>query len=186
MSSGPKKPLAEAALVATAIVETLRPACERIEIAGSIRRRKPEVSDIELVCVPRLVDGPSVDLFAAPPKESLLDIFLLDLERSGRLVQHPTSRADGERYKKRWAPRAGMQVDLFIVPPGGPAEWGVIFAIRTGPADYSARAVTALHDHGLRSVDGRILRGNEVMPCPEEADFFRLAGLPLLPPEERR
>lgn len=183
MSSGPKKPLAEAERVARAIVDTLAPACLRIEIAGSVRRRRPEVSDIELVVVPKFIDGPVLDLFAPPPKESLLDIFLRDLERSGRLVAHPGKPANGTRYKKRWAPKAGMQVDLFIVLP--PAEWGVLFAIRTGSADYSARAVTALHAHGLRSEDGRILRGNEVVPCPEEEDFFRLAGLALLPPHER-
>jgi len=142
------------------------------------------VSDVEIVAVPRLIDGPVVDLFAPPPKESLLDTFLRDLERSGRLVQHPEKRADGSRYKKRWAPKAGMQVDLFIVLP--PAQFGVIYAIRTGSADYSARAVTALHARGLRSEDGRVMRGNEELPCPEEGDFFALAGLPLLPPEERR
>lgn len=183
MSSGPKKSLAEAAMVASALVEHLRPACARIEIAGSIRRRKPEVSDIEIVCIPRLVDGPSVDLFAPPPKVSALDAMLADLERSGRLVQHPTARADGARYKKRWATKAGIQMDLFIVLP--PAEWGPLFAIRTGPADFSTRAVMALRERGLRCEDGRILRGNEVVPCPEEEDFFRLAGLPLLPPWDR-
>lgn len=184
MSSGPKKPLAEAERVARALVEALAPACERIEIAGSVRRKKPEVSDLELVAVPRLIDGASVDLFSPPPKESLLDIFLRDLERSGRLVQHPTSKADGPRYKKRWAPKAGMQVDLFVVLP--PAEWGAIFAIRTGPADYSARAVTALRSRGLRCEGGQVWRGNTVLPCPDEASFFAHCGMPLVPPEDRR
>ncbi len=32
----------------------LAPYCERIEIAGSIRRKKPEVKDIELVAIPKL------------------------------------------------------------------------------------------------------------------------------------
>lgn len=183
MSSGPKKPLAYAERVALSIVETLAPACERIEIAGSVLRRKLEVSDIELVVVPKFVQGPVADLFSPPPMVSALDDALAGLERSGRLVPHPDKPANGTRYKKRWAPKAGMQVDLFIVLP--PAEWGVLFAIRTGSRDYSARAVTALHAHGLRSEDGRILRGNEVVPCPEESDFFRLAGMPLLPPHER-
>ncbi len=33
--------------------ELLAPYCERIEIAGSIRRKKPEVKDIELVAIPK-------------------------------------------------------------------------------------------------------------------------------------
>ena len=42
MSSGRKFPLAHAAAFARAIADCLAPDCERIEVAGSIRRRKPE------------------------------------------------------------------------------------------------------------------------------------------------
>lgn len=40
---------AEAHSIALAVLELLRPHCIRIEIAGSIRREKPEVKDIEIV-----------------------------------------------------------------------------------------------------------------------------------------
>lgn len=45
----------EALAVAEALRDYLAPACVRIEIAGSIRREKPEVKDIELVCEPSMV-----------------------------------------------------------------------------------------------------------------------------------
>src|SRR3989344_1789872 len=51
---GPKKYLyAEAYAIATAIVEQLRPHCIRIEIAGSLRRKKSEVKDIDIVAIPK-------------------------------------------------------------------------------------------------------------------------------------
>ena len=56
-----------------------------------------------------------------------------------------------------------LPVDLFIVHP--PAEWGVIFALRTGPGDWNVRLVIA---------------------CPEEADFFRALGQAWVEPWERR
>lgn len=183
MSAGVRVPLAQAECVAAAIVEALRPACERIEVAGSIRRRKPEVGDVELVAVPRLVDGPRADLFAPPPMVSALNGALRILEDDGRLIAHPTKPADGERYKKRVAARSGLQIDLFLVLP--PAEWGPIFAIRTGPADYSAAAVSELRRRGMRCEGGTIWRGNELLPCPEESDFFAAVGWPLRPPRER-
>jgi len=49
--------LEKAKAIAEQIRVLLRPACNRIEIAGSIRRRKPEVGDIELLCIPKYFAG---------------------------------------------------------------------------------------------------------------------------------
>jgi DNA polymerase/3'-5' exonuclease PolX len=43
--------IAKATAIAERIKAELAPYTERIEIAGSVRRRKPEVKDIELVAV---------------------------------------------------------------------------------------------------------------------------------------
>jgi DNA polymerase/3'-5' exonuclease PolX len=44
-----------------------------------------------------------------------------------------------------------------------------------------------MHEFGLRHVDGHVERvaTGEVVPTPTEEDFFRLAGLPFLPPAKR-
>jgi len=55
--------LAEARKLAEQMVERLRPACDKIEIAGSVRRGKPEVKDIEIVCLPRDT-GNDIGLFS--------------------------------------------------------------------------------------------------------------------------
>lgn len=44
---------ADAVLIAEDLVRELAPLCERIEIAGSIRRMKYVVNDIDLVVIPR-------------------------------------------------------------------------------------------------------------------------------------
>ena len=44
--------LAEAHRLAEKIVALVSPAMDRVEIAGSIRRKKPVVGDIELVGIP--------------------------------------------------------------------------------------------------------------------------------------
>ncbi len=36
------------------ICEWLGPDCERLEIAGSIRRGRPVVNDVDIVCVPKV------------------------------------------------------------------------------------------------------------------------------------
>src|SRR5688572_28680494 len=46
-------PLARARAIAEKVVDALRDHCLRIEIAGSIRRGRPECGDVDLVCVPK-------------------------------------------------------------------------------------------------------------------------------------
>lgn len=182
----PRVPLERARRVAEAIVEALRPACERIEIAGSIRRGVPAVKDIEVVAVPR---GLVCDLFGSPVLDQPHDLDR-ELERlvdAGRLRARvtPDGRVRlGPRFKALEAVRAELPVDLFIVLP--PAQWGCIFAIRTGPAEFGRRLVMACRARGLRCQDGRLVdaRGRTV-PTPEERDFFRACGMGWVP-EDRR
>jgi DNA polymerase/3'-5' exonuclease PolX len=46
---------AQALILAEEALNALKPYCERALIAGSIRRMKPEVKDIELVAIPKQV-----------------------------------------------------------------------------------------------------------------------------------
>lgn len=48
--------LAQALAIAEKVKALLAPHCERIEIAGSIRRKKPDVKDIEIVAIPKPFD----------------------------------------------------------------------------------------------------------------------------------
>lgn len=44
--------LSNARVIANELVQTLAPFCDRIEIAGSLRRQKPQVHDIDIVALP--------------------------------------------------------------------------------------------------------------------------------------
>src|SRR2546423_2718032 len=48
-----QRPLREAQRSAAAIMADLAPSCARIQVAGSVRRRKEVVGDIELMAIPR-------------------------------------------------------------------------------------------------------------------------------------
>jgi DNA polymerase/3'-5' exonuclease PolX len=62
MSDNEKRPYAQMMTIARAVVERLRPACQRIEIAGSLRRHRPMVGDIEICAIPIM----PTDLFGEP------------------------------------------------------------------------------------------------------------------------
>jgi len=168
--------------IAETWLEMFRPCCERIEIAGSLRRGKSEVKDIEIVALPKLQTVS--DLFGERLGElNALEDCVQGYRDEFELVKN------GPKYKKLMLPE-GIALDLFIVTP--PAQWGVQFVIRTGPSEFSHWMVTkkllggALPDayyvdHG--SLWNAITR--EPIATPEEQDYFALCGLPWLEPAQR-
>jgi DNA polymerase/3'-5' exonuclease PolX len=177
MSEGKRFPREEAQAAALAICDLIIPVCARVSIAGSLRRGKPDVGDIEIVCIP-LVEN---DLFG-------------DEFYSAAMIGEVLHRAgfemdkDGNNYKKFFFVRYQIWVDLFITTP---EQWGVIFTIRTGPSDFSQRIVTQINKGGLlpsylKVKDGRIWNGDQALTTPEEADVFQVLGKPWLEPCERK
>lgn len=173
---------AKALGIAEKWTEILRPHCERIEIAGSVRRLKAEVKDIEIVASPKV--SMLRDMFGTELRElSALEECIQSQRAEFELLKN------GPKYKKLMLPE-GIAIDLFIVTP--PAQWGVQMMIRTGPADFSHWMVTkkilggALPDFyyvDKGSVwDGRSPR--QIL-MPEEEDYFRFCGMNWIEPDQR-
>lgn len=177
--------------IAEEYCKLLEPGCKRIQIAGSVRRKKLAVDDIELVAEPLIV--PVLNLFGDQIGEhNLLHELLESLKANGRIGLDDQVRRDGLRYKRfvhsDHSDLRAISIDLFIVIP--PAQWGVILALRTGPALYSQWLVTqrsrggALHDDSYIR-DGAVWYDGQPLPMPEEADLFSFLGIPALPPSDR-
>ena len=189
-----RRPLAEAEVAAATLVGLLRPGCERIEVAGSIRRRAADVKDIEVVAVPRF----GADMFNSTGDDLLND--QIRYLATSRTIRYRNQRKDepvaeynmrDRRYYPLWLPWGDglFAVDLFCVRP--PAQWGAIFAIRTGPADYSRLLVTMAQAADLRCIEGHLVSTSpgdigRTVNTPEERDFIEACGLPFLPPEQRK
>ncbi len=171
--------LSQARHIALEWVQILGPYCERIEIAGGIRRGKEEVHDAEIVAIPK----PRLDLFGQPAAGSnLLEEFFIDAGPSIEVAK------GGPRYKQIRRDERDFFTDLFIVLP--PAQWGVIFTIRTGPADFSKWIVSQrTHGGALPSFaqvqDGTVIVRGEALPMPEEIDFLNFLELGWIEPRDR-
>lgn len=182
MSSGPRHGFRVGYAAALQVVDMILPAVARVEIAGSLRRLQPDVGDVEIVAVPKMVEEESGDLFRTRTRVNLLERRVAELLAAGKLQPHPIDPKNGERYKKLWVPDPGIQLDLFIVAA---AQWGPALLIRTGPAHFSAAMVTELRRKGLRCEELAIRRGAEVLDCPDERAFFALCERSYLAPECR-
>lgn len=215
MSTGVRFDYDIAKKVADKLVTTLAPACDRIEIAGSLRRGTDTVGDIELVCIPsfvhRRVGGPAaplqLGLFPEPQQQPLferdlagtelvshLDETLEQLVADGAVSrQVPTNweskPAWGARLKRVWlrvSDELGLiQVEIYITTP---TSWGAILAIRTGPGDFSKALVTYVATRTPYKHDAGMLidkRSGVAIPVPTEQHYFATVGLPWWPPDQR-
>lgn len=195
-----KMVLANADRLVQQIFEVLRPGCDRLQVAGSIRRRDAHVGDIEMVAIAKDNEG---GLFGVNPEApTQLDVVL------GEQVEAERIRIDknGPKYKRCWLTKSERWLDLFIVKP---ETWGVLLAIRTGPAALSKAMVTQQHkggllENGLSVADGRVWRGRvtedlpegvtrkpavleqgELVPIESEEHFFSLMSCGWLEPHQR-
>lgn len=179
--------------IAEKLVDLLQPGCKRIEIADGLRRQKPDPHVIELVAIPDLRSPRPT--FGCPAYDTVLDAilasmvrgdeddFLIHLILNGPKMKQFAISQDGGQH---WI----IKVDLFLVTP--PADWGVLYLIRTGPAEFSHWIVTEkMHGGGLPNgfmvKDGKILSYADdfYIPCPEEIDFLEFCNLAWIEPSQR-
>lgn len=177
--------LADARRIAERLVSEMSPYCERIEIAGSIRREKAEVKDIEIVAVPRwTVDTEKIQLFDVAQVNLLYRWATHNL----RWIKPGTAeivdwmpKADGKYW--RALVDEGIKLDLFITTL---EQWGIIFMIRTGSAEYSRGLMTyAKLCTPYRVQDGHLTLDGQPVPTFEEEDVFAALGTEYVSPRER-
>ncbi len=190
----PRLPLERAEPLARELVDRITPACQRIEVAGSIRRRAPDVGDIEIVAIPRVERRQRTleDLFGTVEEH---EVNCLDELCDQMLAAHELEQRLSEEGRKTWGSGAkyalyrDFALDIFTATP---ETWGVIFTLRTGPARFSHRLVTPKAYQGLCPSDlqfkeGRVVRRADGTPLetPEEEDVFRVLGYQYVPPQKR-
>lgn len=156
----------KALIIAERIKSELAPHCERIEIAGSIRREKAEVKDIEIVAIPKPYD---VGLF----------------ESGIATVVNQWQKVKGDlpcKYTQRILPD-GIKLDLFLAEVG---NWGLIYAIRTGSAEFSHKVLaTGWVKEGYKSEGGYLMIEGRKIPTYEEEDLFKRLKIPFVEPNQR-
>ncbi len=193
--------------LARELVGFLAAGCVRIEIAGSLRREKPEPGDIEIVAIPSLGAYEVRDLFEQVVERHVvthLDQALALLLDEEAWVFDTEVKRNGPKYKRLKHVASGICCDLFITDR---RRWGYTFTVRTGPAEFSHALVTRALNHGQFFRDGllhahapefEMKQGKrETKPCPlgetcpniietpEEIDVFNVLGLTYIEPRLR-
>jgi DNA polymerase/3'-5' exonuclease PolX len=187
MSNGKRFPLADAEALAVRLLEQLSPCCERIVIAGSIRRRKPDVGDIELLYIPKTAEVP--DGLFDQRTISLAEASIDQLVKTGVLELRPSKTGIyswGQKNKLAVHVESGIPVDLFAttVP-----NWWNSLVCRTGGKDSNLLITRTALSRGwsFESYGSGFRRFNnsDHHETTSERDVFEFLGLPYKEPEDR-
>lgn len=182
-------PLQDAVPIAEKFVEYLTPHCHRIVVAGSIRRRKPFVKDIEILMVSKKgSQADPNDLFDRQIARPAAAIALDELLKLGVITKRLSKIGNeswGPENKLAVHAKSGIPIDFFLVPE---RNWWNALVVRTGPAKSNKAIASAALARGWKwhaYGDGFDRGEHEKFVVKQERDAFDHVGLPYLPPEKR-
>lgn len=149
--------------VGDALLEELKgvTGVRQVVIAGSLRRRRDTVGDIDL---------------------------LVTAERARPVMQRFVATADAQEVLSKGTTRAsvrlhsGMQVDLRAVAP---ASFGAAWLYLTGSKAHNIALRRRAQEMGLKLNEYGVWRGNERIAGETETAVYRALGLPFIEPELR-
>ncbi|WP_188681442.1 PHP domain-containing protein [Thermogymnomonas acidicola] len=155
--------LAQAHALATEILEAMRSSglFERIEVAGSVRRRKETVGDLDFLCISADVPGATRFFSSLPQVSGVVN--------------------SGER-KGTWMLRAGITCDLRFIDRG---SFGAALQYFTGSKSHNIALRNLAISKGLKLNEYGLFRGDEPIAGSDEEGIYRALGLEYIVPELR-
>ena len=158
-----RMPRPVAAQYAEALLDWLAkaPGLGQIEVAGSFRRRKDTVGDLDLLATARR-PAPVIERF-------------LEYPEAEEVLAHGDTRAAIRL-------RSGLQVDLRVLDA---ASFGAGLYYFTGSKAHNIAVRGRAQARGLKVNEYGVWRGEQRVAGRTERDVARAVGLPLIPPELR-
>ena len=162
----PELDLQEAEKIATQVKAAVETHCERIEVAGSIRRQKSKVHDIDFVVVTKNdAEWQKIN------------------EKLKKLKAKPN--CSGNSVIKAFLPcQNGLfQVDFYRAKP---ETFGILLLVRTGSAEHNVWLAGCAISKGMRiKYSEGLIKDNSTIAGETEKGVFEALGLPCPLPSER-
>lgn len=179
-------PRALALEVAREMCAAIKPICDRLDVAGSLRRMKQEVGDVEIVYIPQFESRP-VDMFRRENFD-LVTEKLHELMAQGIITKRPGKDGVctwGDMNKFAIHTRTGVPIDFFRTSD---EKWFNYLVCRTGSAETNKRIATAAQAKRLRWLPygaGFMDDYDRLIKVESEEDVFRIVGLEFKEPKDR-
>lgn len=134
---------------------------QRIEVAGSLRRRKEIVKDLDIIA-------------SSKDPEAVMKRFVED-DEVARVTGH------GET-KSSVILKSGIAADLRVVED---KQYPYALMHFTGSKEHNVVMRQRAKDKDLKLNEYGLFDGDKNLPCKEEKDIYKKLGLPYIPPEMR-
>jgi len=176
--------LSEAKVFADAVVSHLKqvPCLTRVEVAGSFRRRRETVGDLDVLATcasPVDRPGRSPRSKARPAKETDSVAQVMDQLAAYEGVASVLARGDTKMTVRL---KNGLQLDLRVVPE---ESFGAALQYFTGSKAHSIEMRRRAQDRGLKLNEYGVFRGSKRIAGKTEEEVYRAVGVPWIPPELR-
>jgi len=148
---------------ATDIVRALRDRADRVQYAGSLRRWRETIGDVDILAT-ATGDTQAAAITAA----------FRGLTTDGVVVSGPT--------KTTIRTASGLQADLRVVTPGC---WGAALQYFTGSQAHNVAVRAIAVRHGLKLSEYGLFRGEELIASATEEDVYAALGMDWVPPPMR-
>jgi len=158
-----RRPLGEIEPVAEAFKDGLKKLSDisRIEIAGSFRRRKETVGDLDILAISKKSDK-VMDRFVSQPD-----------------VLNVVVKGDTKSTVKL---KSGINVDLRVVPP---ESYGAALAYFTGSKEHNVVMREIAKERGLKLNEYGLWRGEKMVAGELEEGIYKALGMDYVEPEMR-
>ena len=153
--------LEKAKIIADEVVKQLSPYCEKIEVAGSIRRQKPFINDIDLVLI-------------ASDRWNLDSVLM-------RMGKYKMAGMKITRVEMDSIP-----LDVYFASK---ETWATLFLIRTGSKENNIRLAALAKKRGWHlkaNGEGLLNEHGERIAGDTEESIYEALGVPWQEPWERR
>lgn len=163
---------AEVEPLAFKILEAIEPYCVRVEVAGSFRRQKQTVNDLDIV-----VQLKPLPLYWLQIIKLIRSEFnALTVKQGDKLatLNVPFASKQGQGY---------VQVDLYRADPD---TWGILLLVRTGSKEHNVKLCCRAKSMGLMlSAAQGVLKNGNVIASRTEEKVFAALGMPYVVPQDR-
>lgn len=196
--------------IAENLLRELQPYCDIIHIAGSIRRQKPEVKDIEIVCIPKKFKMAEKNLFGEDvnPRTIIHPEFEKIIKANGTIGKGKFTGRYMQLVMQRVIESVAYTINLDLFMPQQHDYYRQL-AIRTGSAEYVRKFISGMwvkkgwcgsggelylqKECCCKIVEGKnvwSLKGDVTTPTmppvwKSEQEFFKWLGVQWLEPQQR-
>ena len=163
--------------------------CERLICAGSLRRRKLAVGDVEILYIPKFATVQ--DGFFDSKRVNVVDEALEEMLKTGIIAKRKNMNGSvmwGDKNKLAVHVASGIPVDFFAATE---ANWFNYLVCRTGGSENNVAICNAAITKGWkwnpygRGFSRANAIGGEIHQVSSEREVFEFVGLPYREPWER-